>query len=142
MGRIPDVVAPDVVPQRHSFPSGTGAHAAVDQAILARLSLEVGEETVREMCTLFLADLDGRIGAMTAAFDMGDARAVARAAHALTSAARLIGAGYLADMCADLDRSARSGRLDDQSAVTMGMVVVVASKTAGELGSYLRPSDA
>ncbi len=135
------MVAPDMVPQRHSFPSGSGAHAAVDLAVLARLSTEVGDKAAREMCELFLADLDGRIAAMKAAIQMGDAHAVARGAHGLTSAARLIGARYLADMCADLDRRARSGRLDDQAAATMGMVVIVASKTAGELRAHLVPPE-
>jgi HPt (histidine-containing phosphotransfer) domain-containing protein len=142
LGKILEVVAPDIVPQRHSFPSSTGAHAAVDPAILDRLSTEVGQQTVREMCTLFLADLDGRIGAMRAAIETGDARAVVRGAHGLASAARLIGARCLADMCSDLDRRARSGVLDDQVATAMEMVGVVASKTAGELGAYLRPPEA
>lgn len=142
MGKIPEVVAPDIVPQRHSFPSGTGAHAAMDPVILDRLSTEVGHETVREMCTLFLADLDGRIGAMKAALEMGDALAVARGAHGLASAARLIGAQHLADMCADLDRCARSGVLDDQASAAIRMMAVVASETAGELGDYLGPPEA
>lgn len=129
--------APDIVPHRDSSPSGFGSHVSIDRAVLDRLSAEVGNDTVREMCTLFLADLDGRVAAMKAAHDMGDARTVARAAHSLTSAARLIGAIFLAGMCADLDGKARAGRLDDQTAASLGMVQVVASKTAGELAAYL-----
>lgn len=133
---------PEIVPHRDSSPSSFGMHVSVDRAVLDRLAAEVGSDTVREMCTLFLADLDGRIAAMKAAHDMGDARTVARAAHSLTSAARLIGAIFLAEMCADLDRNARAGQLDDQTAANLGMVRVVASKTAGELAAYLGPRQA
>lgn len=91
------------------------------------------------MCRLFLADLPDRIAAMKMAFATGDARDVARVAHGLTPAARLVGAAFLAELCAELDRKARSGRLDDRATETFGMVVAAASKIQGDLGSFVAP---
>lgn len=95
---------------------------------------------MRDMCRLYLRDLPGRVSAMSAAFSSGDGPAVARAAHGLAAGSRLIGAAFLAELCVDLERRARSGPLDDAAAPALGMVVAWASKTTEHLQGLLGTS--
>ena len=111
----------------------------VDRTVLDRLAADVGADTMREMCRLFLDDLPGRIAVMKAACGDRDATTVARGAHTLASAARLVGATFLADMCVELERHARAGRLDDAGAAAMAMVIGAAAKSTGELERVANP---
>lgn len=81
-------------------PAAIGANAVVDEVLL-RLSAEVGEGVTRGIVATFLDELPGRVEAVGSAVDAGGAR---RAAHTLTSSARLVGADELADLCRQIER--------------------------------------
>ncbi|MFP5316834.1 MAG: Hpt domain-containing protein [Acidimicrobiia bacterium] len=132
------MVAPDTVPPRHS-PAAPAASHGLDRTALARLTADVGVNVAQDICRIFLTDLPHRMATMEAAFGAGDAVGVARAAHGLTSAARLVGAAFLAELCAELDRQARTCGVEGAAAETFGMVGVAAANIAEDLGSFLAP---
>ena len=65
-----------------------------------------------EIVGIFLDETPGRLGAMLAAVARGDAEALARTAHALTSSAGSLGLPRMRALCIDVEVSCRRGALD------------------------------
>lgn len=85
---------------------------AVDEALLDsyRVLQDEGQpDLVTELIDVFLEDLPGRLAAVRAAVDLGDAQAIRSAAHALKGSAASIGAARLAGVCARLEALGRAG---------------------------------
>jgi HPt (histidine-containing phosphotransfer) domain-containing protein len=95
--------------------SAPAAPPVVDEEALARLARlrPQGPDPVPEYVALFLAEAPAQIGAIHAALAGTDPDAVRRAAHALKSSARTIGAAELAAGAERIERHARDGALAD-----------------------------
>lgn len=85
----------------------------IDVATLEGLADELGDRTtVVDLVATFLDELDGRIEAIIAAHDAADGPLLRRLVHTITSSARLLGAGDLAQRCATYeDRRLDAGEL-------------------------------
>lgn len=103
--------------------------------VLSRLRGEVGEETVQRIVGMYLASLDERTAAISAAVEAGDAQAVRDSAHALKSATSVFGAGDLSSACAELESLAVSGSMDGADAHLRDLL-----RCAGELRVMLELS--
>jgi len=89
-------------------PGAARAEQELDPATLADLhdlSEATGEDVLRKLVEAFLSELPRRVTALKAALEAGDLNAVARAAHAMRSAAGL-GAIRYANLCAEVERNA------------------------------------
>lgn len=75
-------------------------------AALARLERLGGDELVRELATLFLEDMPGRLDEARAALGRRDAAGIAGAAHKMKSASAQLGAQALARACEQLEAAA------------------------------------
>lgn len=76
----------------------------VDVTVLAALADELGDRTtVVDLVATFLDELDGRLDAIVAARTAGDGPLLRRLVHTITSSARLLGAGELAERCASFE---------------------------------------
>ncbi len=85
---------------------------AVDLAAFRRTMAEAGAaEAVDGILETFVATLPQRLEALVAAARGTDVEPLQRAAHAFKSAAGTIGAGHLAALLEDMERSARDGDL-------------------------------
>ena len=78
--------------------------SALDVGVLAQLATELGgDEIVTNLVQTFLGELDDRAAVILSGLS-DDPVAARRGAHTLKSSARLLGAGPLADACAELER--------------------------------------
>lgn len=74
---------------------------AIDDQVLAQLADDFGDASlVVELVSTFLGELDMRV---TGIVEADDDQAAGRAAHALKSSARLLGANDLADACQHIE---------------------------------------
>jgi len=71
----------------------------------------------QEILRMFLEDCPGRMAAIKAAVEQGDANALCTAAHTLKGSAGYLAAAYVVDAAALLERLGREGRLADAPAV-------------------------
>jgi two-component system sensor histidine kinase/response regulator len=86
----------------------------LDRALLDRLRAGAdGADLVRSLVEEFLEEAESRVEALTRAAG-GDAERVRREAHALRGSSATIGANRLADVCAQLERSAVTGAVGDE----------------------------
>jgi HPt (histidine-containing phosphotransfer) domain-containing protein len=82
----------------------------VDVRVLDQLAGELEDPAlVRAVVGTYLDELDGRLAEVRAALDADDPDALVRAAHALKSASRMVGAVALATPAAELEAAARAG---------------------------------
>ncbi len=84
---------------------------------LARLREEFGEEVVVELIDTFIPDTRERMEALRRTIQRGDARAMAREAHALKGGFRNMGARELAELCEELEARGRAGQVADVEAL-------------------------
>lgn len=116
--------------------NGTDAVRHVDEAVLARLVDDLGPEHVVELCEIFLADARERVQAVRAACTAGDARAAARSAHRLKSAAGFVGAGGVSALCREIEDLVSHDRLDQVPACA-GRLSEELDHASGELATLL-----
>lgn len=89
------------VPTTNQEADMTETGPAIDDRVLAQLADDFGDASlVVELVNTFLGELDARIGGIV---DAADDQAAGRAAHALKSSARLLGANDLADACQQIE---------------------------------------
>jgi two-component system, cell cycle response regulator DivK len=88
-----------------------------EAAAIARLKRLGGDDLVRELATLFLEDMPGRVREALAALGAGDAAGVADAAHRMKSASAQLGAQALARACEQLEVVAERGDMDEVTRV-------------------------
>ena len=81
------------------------------RAALARVRRWGGDDLVREMAGIFLADMPRRLIAARAALGAGDGAGVALPAHAMKSSSAQLGASALAELCAAAESLAARGEL-------------------------------
>jgi two-component system sensor histidine kinase/response regulator len=89
-----------------------GGGAILDPETLAALQELGGEDDpglLEELVELFVDDASRRVESILVALDRGDVETVARAAHALKSAAANLGAFTFSHACRDLEARARQG---------------------------------
>jgi HPt (histidine-containing phosphotransfer) domain-containing protein len=83
---------------------------------LRRLGGESGLDMSGEVIAFYLRDAPLLLASMRAALDAGDTPALQRAAHGLKSSSGYLGAGRLAQICADTERRTRQDALQGCSA--------------------------
>ncbi len=88
------------------------------EPMLADLRDTLGDEEARRIADLFREGMDERLAAIEAALAAGNLAAAGREAHALKSAAALVGARKLAALMAALERASAAG--DDAAAMVAG----------------------
>ena len=78
------------------------------------LELADGEDTIlREIIEVFLEDAPARIEQMRATLSADDAQSLHEAAHTLKGSCSNLGLAVLQEACAELDKRARAGALDE-----------------------------
>ena len=80
-------------------------------AALNELAADVGPDGVAEIVDIFLSDSVGLLRTLRTASELGDAAAIARAAHSLKSTAATVGASLLAAHCLEMERRGRAGQV-------------------------------
>ncbi len=88
--------------------------SVVDRSVLDRLCADVGDDptVVRNVIAVYLEYLSERREQVATSLLSGDPSAVAKAAHAMTSASVTVGATALAKPARALETLATTGRLD------------------------------
>lgn len=92
-----------------------GLPPIIDAKVLMQLAdpTHGGDPTfAAEIVGIFLDETPGRLDAMHAAVARGDAEALARTAHALTSSAGSLGLPRMRALCIDVEVSCRRGAFD------------------------------
>ncbi len=74
----------------------------LDEAVLAGLAVDIGEDGAREIGALFASQLPGQVARMQADLAAGNREAVAATAHVLAAGAGQVGAARLARYSRDL----------------------------------------
>ena len=108
-GASSDVMS-DTPKQEYDRPPGEGT--VLDQDVVRSLKELGGADhpgLVMALIEVFLEDASEQTQLISAAWDCDDLEAVSAAAHALKSASAGIGALRFADICKDVEQSARSG---------------------------------
>lgn len=85
---------------------------ALDNAALARLRDDLGEETLADLIDLYLEDAPKLVADMKNAAKRADASGVQLAAHTLKSTSEAMGAKVLASACGELEQDGHEGKLD------------------------------
>ncbi|HMA37007.1 MAG TPA: response regulator, partial [Chloroflexia bacterium] len=102
-------------------PAAPAAAAPIDEDVLANLRRDLqveGEaDIVQELIGLFVEGTPPLLVAMRDALAAGNAEQLQRAAHNLKGSSSNLGARPLADYCARLEKSGRSGALDGADAI-------------------------
>jgi len=80
--------------------------------VLTALVEELGLERTQEICEVFVQDGHQKLAALQAALDAGDADVTARTAHGLKSGSGFVGATAVFNLCAEMERTAKTGDLD------------------------------
>jgi HPt (histidine-containing phosphotransfer) domain-containing protein len=88
-----------------------------DELALDRLRRFGGDGLVREMLSLFIAQVPLRLSAARDGIARGDANGVRQAAHAMRSSCAQLGAARMAEIATALDERASDGALDDAPAM-------------------------
>jgi HPt (histidine-containing phosphotransfer) domain-containing protein len=95
----------------HDAPDdGGGLEAA--RAAARRLRRFGGQQLVREMTEIFVADVPSRIAVARDGLGSGNHRAVEYAAHSIKSSSGQFGAEAMQRLCADAERLAQRGELE------------------------------
>jgi two-component system sensor histidine kinase/response regulator len=93
----------------------------LDPEVLAEI-LELSEATGRnifhELVDKFLSDLSPRVKLLTAALESGDMSQLVVVTHPLRSASAIVGAKRFSEICANAERSARDGQVNQASSLT------------------------
>ena len=95
-----------------------------ETAAIARLRRLGGDDLVRELATLFLEDMPGRLQEAEQALGKGDAAGLADAAHRMKSASAQLGAQVLARTCEQLEVVAERGDLSEAT----GLCSIISSE--------------
>ena len=86
----------------------------IDRDVLAGLREDLGDaETLRNVVTVFLDRVPLTLAELRTAAERGDQAALLAAAHGLKGTSATLGALILSEQCAELERLARAGRLQD-----------------------------
>lgn len=104
---------------------------AIERDALESLALlaDEGEDLVGEILDLFLEDSNERMRAMTDAVRAKDPEEAARAAHAMKSSSRNVGARALSELCRQIESGARDQQeLDDLLAQSLTEYEVVCAE--------------
>ncbi|MDA2937282.1 response regulator [Acidobacteria bacterium AH-259-A15] len=86
-------------------------------ATLRELQDEGKPDILEELFELFLKDTPTRLDAMREAVRKGDSEALRRAAHGQKGSSANLGAGQMEALCAELERKARGGAVEDAQAI-------------------------
>jgi signal transduction histidine kinase/DNA-binding NarL/FixJ family response regulator len=121
VGKPIDYAELDAVLRRVAAERGATAPPAPPVATLSIETLSklrhiesLGEpELVATLARRFVADTHERLPRMADALGRGDAEAIAREAHIVTSSSATLGATEMSELCARIERSARRGRVDE-----------------------------
>jgi HPt (histidine-containing phosphotransfer) domain-containing protein len=70
-----------------------------------------------DLLALFIGELTPRLGAIRAAIDHTDAKAIAAAAHVLKGSSLLVGAHVMAELCLQIELAARSDAIAQAQAL-------------------------
>jgi CheY-like chemotaxis protein len=92
----------------------------IDPAVLAEigeLSKATGRNIFRDLVDNFLSDLSPRVKLLTAALESSDMNQLAQVTHPLRSASAIVGAKQFSEICANVERYARDGKIDQASAL-------------------------
>lgn len=92
--------------------------SCLDAATLQQLlDLDDGQTgLLDELFGLFKEDTPSRLEGIQRSLDAGDATGVSETAHALKGAAGTLGASRMRGLAADLERTAKGGKMDGQTA--------------------------
>jgi HPt (histidine-containing phosphotransfer) domain-containing protein len=101
----------------------------VDPEALAQLAHDMGDAALVEVLQAAAEELPELADRSERASEAGDLTEVARACHALTSAAALVGAGGVAALAGDLEHAVKSGRPGD--------VKTAAARISGAVGTVV-----
>lgn len=77
------------------------------------LAHDVGADTVTDLIDLYVVDAPRHVADIRRALTNRDANGLRRSAHTLKSTAATVGALPLAEVCKDIERLAREGKLDE-----------------------------
>jgi CheY-like chemotaxis protein/HPt (histidine-containing phosphotransfer) domain-containing protein len=99
---------------------------------LRRLGVDVGEDLIGQLSTLFLADADVHVSELRHALASDDGAGMVRSAHTLRGASATLGAGALASLCATLEADSAAGHL-----VAAGMQLDALDTELGRVRSAL-----
>ena len=89
--------------------------AVLDMSVVDSLRAldEVGGASLfEELVELFIQDAAQQVRSLEQALGDGDARAIERSAHTLKSSSASLGATRMSELCFELERLGRAGRLD------------------------------
>ncbi len=89
-----------------------GAGASLDASAVESLRELGGEGFVVEVIDTFLSDAPALVATLRTTHEQGDTEELRRAAHTLKSNGQTFGAGRFSDLCRDLEKRARSEKLD------------------------------
>jgi HPt (histidine-containing phosphotransfer) domain-containing protein len=84
----------------------------IEKVTIDGLVRDLGLDAALELFELWCTNSPVRLDAAGSALDEGDAAQLARIAHTLKSASAVVGAAGSAQLCAEIERSARQGELD------------------------------
>jgi signal transduction histidine kinase/DNA-binding response OmpR family regulator len=86
--------------------------APLNEATLAALESDVSAAAAASMAASFRREQGRQVRGLEAALARGDLVVLARDAHSIKGAARMFGAGELADLAFEIERAAKSGAVD------------------------------
>ena len=92
--------------------SAQGADANIDRGVLETLLEDVGPKNAEPVINAFVKELVLQKAVLEEAAERVDPDAMARAAHRLKSTTGSFGAGRLSEVCAFIERSARTGQTE------------------------------
>ena len=106
---------------------------AVDLAVLGAFAADVDDPaTVAAVVDAYLDQLPLRRAAVVEASARGDLAALADLGHTLRASSAMLGALRLAELAEDLERAARTGRVDDAQG---GVALLVGECAAVDVGA-------
>jgi CheY-like chemotaxis protein len=121
-------------PATRSLPPGAGT-PAFDQAHFEEL-LAIDDALGGQLFQSFTSTFGSHLTRMTEAVDAGDAKALARAAHALKGASATLGGPRLQALCQRLETLGKSGSVDGARPL-IGHARVAGDALAGEIAIFL-----
>jgi HPt (histidine-containing phosphotransfer) domain-containing protein len=97
----------------------------IDMSALLKIGAEgePGNDFVSEITAIFLKDMEERVSRISGQLDAKDPKAMAAAAHALRGSCSHFGARRLMDLCAEVERRAGRGPLDEIEALINSLLM-------------------
>ncbi len=89
----------------------------LDQSVIDRLALDVGEKTARMLVESLIVEIESSGRKLETHLSDGDVKLVENQAHALKSAARSFGAMQLGESCLALEEAARASDMQKLGAL-------------------------